>query len=227
MAKSSVSAIRFCKKCQCDTQRYKSGACKVCTQASNAKWNANNRERMRAATVAWQAANPERVRSNNAAWKALNADRVKAVGAAYAAANVDRKRATNLAWRQANTDLVRAYARKWASENRQKCVENTTKWAAANPEAKRIIDQNRRARKRNVVGGLSKGLAAKLFMLQKGKCPCCKQPLGEKYHLDHITPLALGGAHIDDNIQLLRQHCNLQKHSKDPVAFMQERGYLL
>ena len=74
---------------------------------------------------------------------------------------------------------------------------------------------------------LSVGLSAKLFKLQKGKCPCCKQPLGDDYHLDHKMPLALGGTNTDENMQLLRSICNLQKHAKHPVDFMQERGYLL
>jgi 5-methylcytosine-specific restriction endonuclease McrA len=45
--------------------------------------------------------------------------------------------------------------------------------------------------------------------------------------MDHIIPLALGGANTDDNIQLLRATCNLQKHTKHPIDFMQQRGYLL
>ena len=46
-------------------------------------------------------------------------------------------------------------------------------------------------------------------------------------HLDHIMPLALGGSNTDDNIQLLRARCNLQKRAKHPVDFMRERGYLI
>lgn len=46
-------------------------------------------------------------------------------------------------------------------------------------------------------------------------------------HLDHIVPVAMGGPNIDENIQLLRQRCNNQKHSKHPVDFMQQRGFLL
>lgn len=100
-------------------------------------------------------------------------------------------------------------------------------WYAGNPDAP-LINQNRRARGIKSVGMLSKGLADKLFALQRGKCACgCKQPLGDDYHLDHIIPLALGGANTDDNIQLLRPLCNHQKNAKHPIDFMQSRGYLL
>jgi 5-methylcytosine-specific restriction endonuclease McrA len=105
--------------------------------------------------------------------------------------------------------------------------EEAIAWAKANPEVNRIKAQNRRALKRVNGGKLSKGLAEKLFKLQKGKCPCCHQPLGENYHLDHIVPLALGGSNTDDNIQLLRSSCNNQKSAKHPIDFMQQRGFLL
>jgi 5-methylcytosine-specific restriction endonuclease McrA len=88
--------------------------------------------------------------------------------------------------------------------------------------------QNRRARKNASAGKLSFNLAEKLFKLQHGKCACgCKKHLGKDYHLDHIMPLALGGANTDNNIQLLRKQCNWQKHAKHPIDFMQSRGFLL
>lgn len=74
---------------------------------------------------------------------------------------------------------------------------------------------------------MSSGLAIRLYKLQRGKCACCGLPLGDDYHLDHIMPLALGGTNTDDNIQLLRAKCNMQKSAKHPVDFMQQRGFLL
>jgi 5-methylcytosine-specific restriction endonuclease McrA len=74
---------------------------------------------------------------------------------------------------------------------------------------------------------LSKDISQKLFKIQNGLCACCRKPLGDNFHLDHIMPMALGGSNTDDNIQLLRSRCNQQKHAKHPVDFMQERGFLL
>lgn len=45
--------------------------------------------------------------------------------------------------------------------------------------------------------------------------------------MDHILPLALGGTNVDENIQLLRKRCNLQKCAMHPVDFMQSKGRLL
>lgn len=105
--------------------------------------------------------------------------------------------------------------------------EKKIRWKSENPERDRIHSQTKRARRRKLGGKLSIGLSKKLFEAQRGKCACCGLPLGDNYHLDHIMPLALGGANEDWNIQLLRQHCNNKKHAKHPIDFMQSKGYLL
>lgn len=191
------STARFCPKCKAETKRYAKGACKACAKARDAAYYAANRDQAIASRAAYRAANPEKWRAYAAAYRVANSAKVRAAIAAYRAANPDKVRASAAAWQ------------------------------ADNLEARRIIQQNRAARQRDSGGSLSKGLSAKLFKLQKGKCPCCKQPLGKDYHLDHVMPIALGGANIDSNMQLLRRQCNQQKHAKNPVDFMQERGFLL
>lgn len=143
------------------------------------------------------------------------------------AASPEKKKEYSAKWYAANTDKHKEYGKSWREKNPDKCKAMTQKWFSENPEARRIYVRNRRAINR-ATGKLSTGIAAKLLKLQRGKCACgCGQPLGDDYHLDHIMPLALGGTNTDDNIQLLRSKCNLQKHAKHPVSFMQERGFLL
>ena len=158
-----IAIMRFCPKCNTETERYTDGKCKTCKAA----YRADNRAKANASSAAWKAANKE------------------------------RRKATMAAWHKAN------------------------------PEYTRIRNQNRRARKLESGGKLSKGLSVRLFKLQRGKCACCGQPLGTEYNLDHIMPIALGGSNTDDNIQLLRATCNKQKHAKHPIDFMQQKGYLL
>lgn len=165
-----------------------------------------------AQSAAYYQANKDRIKAASAAWYAANADKASEVGAAWRAANVDRKKANDAAWQRANPEKRRAIS---------------TAWQKAHPEAGRIARHNRRAKERENGGKLSKGLAAKLFSLQKGICPCCKQPLGQDFQLDHKMPIALGGANADDNMQLLRKICNKQKSAQHPVDFMQSRGFLL
>lgn len=171
--------------------------CKACDKAARAIYYAATQDKRRAASAAWNKANPDKAKARKAAW---------------VAGNVDRAKQTLAIWRAANGDKIKAAA---------------ANYRAANSEARRLHQQNRRSRARGAGGKLSKELPAKLFNLQKGKCPCCKQPLGDDYHLDHIVPLALGGTNTDDNIQLLRAICNQQKRAAHPVDFMRGRGFLL
>jgi 5-methylcytosine-specific restriction endonuclease McrA len=141
--------------------------------------------------------------------------------------NKERVKATNLAWRAANIDKMRAADSARYKANSEKRRAQSKAWATANPEACRIIKQNRNARKLGNGGNLSKGLSAKLLKLQQGRCACCGEHLGDNFHLDHIVPLVLGGANEDWNIQLLRAKCNMEKHTSDPIDFMQRKGMLL
>lgn len=233
--------IRPCVKCG-TSDRNPSGGCRACVKARAAAWHAANPERCNASKVAWRTANPKKASASSEAWRAANPEKVKLSRDAYRALNLDKINAVTLAWRNANPereketsaayrasnlDKVRASSLAWRTANPEKAKEFTDAWKAANPESTKIHNQNRRALKKRSGGKLSTDLAAKLMQLQKGMCPCCNLPLGQDFHLDHILPLALGGANIDTNIQLLRANCNMQKHAKHPVDYMQQKGFLL
>lgn len=94
------------------------------------------------------------------------------------------------------------------------------------PEKEKTKNHNYRAKKKYNGGVLSKDIIPKLRLLQKTRCACCGSKF-VRFHLDHIVPLSVGGMNSDDNVQLLCQTCNLQKGKKDPVEFMQSKGFLL
>jgi len=131
------------------------------------------------------------------------------------------------AWRERNPEYAREHSAHWRIKNAERIKELNAAYRANNKEKCLVHGANRRARKRGAEGVVSRDIVQKLIKLQKGKCPCCKQVLGKDFHLDHIVPLVDGGTNADSNMQLLRAKCNLQKNRKDPVQFMQERGYLL
>lgn len=93
-----------------------------------------------------------------------------------------------------------------------------------NKEKVRVWGANRR--KKNV-GKLPSDIIEKLKTLQKSKCPACMKSLSHGFHLDHIVPLSAGGLNEVGNVQLLCIKCNLTKSAKDPIKFMQEKGFLL
>ena len=242
-----------CIKCG-STDRYKSGHCRPCAiawnrkkrlerpedvKAQQAKYVTANYEKVRESARASQSRirkeNPERARAKDkldrlanpeqkllstAAWRAKNPERVKELKARHYEKNKTKILAYTAAYREKNTDKIKKYNSGWTKKRRSSEPEKFK-------EARRIIWNNRRARKMAVGGKLSKGLSAKLFRLQKGKCACCGSPLGSDFHMDHIMPLALGGPNTDCNIQLLTASCNKSKSAKNPIDFMQSRGFLI
>lgn len=187
------------RPCQkCGTSvRYADGKCKECRRLYAAAKYASDPKKYAAIKNAWRKSNPKADKEIKARHYKNHAQKVKNKSAAYRAENPESTRAIIYAWNKAN------------------------------PEARRIYNQNRRARQWNSGGKLSKNIKEQLFKLQKGKCACCNEPLGNDYHLDHKMPIALGGENTDDNIQLLRKICNAQKGMKHPIDFMQSRGFLL
>lgn len=133
----------------------------------------------------------------------------------------------NRVWRMANKNMLSTYHAAYKKANKEKISAQKAAWRAAHPEIIRIYSHNRRAKKKESGDKLSVDLQSRLYKIQRGKCACCGKPLGADYHLDHIMPLALGGANKDSNIQLLRSGCNQQKWTKHPIDFMQSRGFLL
>lgn len=201
--------------------------CKLCKSAANAEYRAVNRERLAAKSVTYYVANRDKIAAYQTAYNVANRAVIREKRAAYCAAYYAANREKIAAYRLANREKLAARSKVYYAANRERIAARYAAWYKANPDVSRTCGRNRRAKKRDSGGKLSPGLPAKLFKLQRGKCACCGKPLGDDYHLDHIMPLALGGANEDWNIQLLRPKCNLEKHKKDPIDFMISRGFLL
>lgn len=210
--------MKPCAKCGC-TERYANGSCKSCMVATNAKrsaykaeWKARNKDRLHELDVAYRAANKDRIKANHVAWRSKN----KHVTQRYAKEFADK-----------NKEVLRERANAYYATHKEQAAVSRAKWRAANLDLRSEYEQKRRAQKRASESTLSRGMRKRLFTLQQGKCPCCGQPLGTDYHLDHILPLKLGGTNTDGNVQLLRAVCNIQKGAKHPIDYMQEKGFLL
>jgi 5-methylcytosine-specific restriction endonuclease McrA len=197
----------------------------------------------RARKRAWNQANREKVAAYNRAWMEANPDRAKASRKAYYEANKDAAVARASEWQKANPEKTKgyqkarydrgkgdlsAYYRKRYLENKDAINARAKVWRSKNPDAVRIFLANRRARVLRQTGVVSRDIANRLMILQKGRCGACRNSLSATgYHLDHIHPISKGGAHADSNMQLLCPTCNHEKHAKHPVDFMQSKGFLL
>lgn len=135
-----------------------------------------------------------------------------------------RRKAALARYAERHPDRLKESQKKFKTLHPEKRKATVRRYDVENKDLRRLHAHKRRASK---VGALSCGIADRLMRLQKGKCGCCKVALGAKYEIDHVIPLAKGGAHADANLQLLCPPCNRSKGAKHPVDFMRERGYLL
>lgn len=145
-------------------------------------------------------------------WRIDNPELAKAKDAADRIKFTERNAASMRVWREKNKDKIRA---------------DYQAWCKANPGVVRTHNANRRAKLRSAEGTHTNSDVEALYLLQQGKCVVCKTDLKNKYDVDHITPLSKGGGNSVRNLQLLCIHCNRSKHAKDPLDFMQSRGFLL
>ena len=111
-----------------------------------------------------------------------------------------------------HADRIKAYGKQYRKLNKEKVRD----WKAAG-----------RKRDRIALGSHDYIQLKTLREKQHHRCAVCKIAFAKKYHKDHIVPLFLGGTNFIENIQFLCQTCNTQKNKKDPIVFMQERGFLL
>ena len=80
-----------------------------------------------------------------------------------------------------------------------------------NPDKVREWKQSRSRRKH---GRLPRGTVKSKQEAQQYRCVYCGTDTSIKFHVDHIVPLALGGKHEPDNIQITCPSCNLKKWIK-------------
>ena len=141
-------------------------------------------------------------------------------------AAAERRRAYHADYRAKNAERMRQYWANYYASNRETILPRVKEWQRSNKE----YAAARAARRRAMTSGPDSYTGddvKRLFSAQKGKCACCRTSLARGYDVDHVVPLSKGGGNGKDNIQLLCPTCNASKGAKDPVIFMQQRGYLL
>lgn len=118
----------------------------------------------------------------------------------------EQERATSNAWKRTNRDHLKEY-----SKRRQ-----------ADPNHRATKAKNQRLRKARMRSGQGDNAAIRAIYEEAIRiekliqcCPVFDLPeLGKKMHVDHIKPLARGGLHHEDNLQILPIGINMRKGVK-------------
>lgn len=177
---------------------------------------------------AWREANPDKVRESKKAYYAANSENVRARSKAWREANSDKERARSKERYWSDRDGVYGRLKAWHAAHPNRTRDSIKAWRAANPDKNKEYKHRRRARKLEAGGTFTADEYKSLLEAQGHRCAVCGADLRETgNHADHVVPLSKGGDNSILNIQALCPTCNLSKHDKDPIEFMNERGFLL
>lgn len=163
------------------------------------------------------------------AWAAANREKKAEHKRKSRHSDIERDRENRRRHYANNVDALREKSRNRGLDARAKRAESQRKYRQANPEKIRQLNRAR-VHSQRAAGRITREMIEHLVSMQKGCCAICKRPTvkdGKGFHLDHKVALASGGTNEFGNLQLLCPTCNLQKSDRDPIEFMQSRGYLL
>lgn len=198
------------------------GKCKNCCSLARRAAYESDPERFRRRQNEYYHANKSAVLAINKRSRDKNADRVreakkahyeKVKGSpefikqreAYAARTKAEKRAYDRLYRKMNADRLKVVHDKWIAENKAliKAVKMSYK-------ARRRAQEKAGDSSRDIKNWISN---------QRLVCRWCNVDCSERFHVDHVQPLAKGGAHAISNLCIACPPCNLKKNARDPAEF--------
>ena len=151
--------------------------------------------------------------------------------AIWSKANPDKMQECRQSWADANKERRSEKHREWYKANKDRHAGIGKAWREANPEKRTSYKRNRRSRVLDAEGRHTASDVLSILSMQCGLCANCKTKLlksgANKYHVDHIMPLARGGSNWPSNLQCLCPTCNMRKHAKDPIDWAREQGRLI
>lgn len=153
-------------------------------------------------------------------WRERHPEKARACDRRQYVRNREKILARKKAWREANPEEAAARDRANREKYREQRSEYTKQWVADNRTKKNERTARRHARK---VGATVEPVDRAEIVLRDGRtCYLCGVDctdwtgtrLPTDLTLDHVVPLAAGGAHSPDNLRVACLNCNARKGSK-------------
>lgn len=102
---------------------------------------------------------------------------------------------------------LREYARVYRAANLEKRRESDRRSSKKNQDRRNATSRARKAQMKIKVDPMEQSMIRALYWISRVLSRSC----GEEFHVDHIMPLAKGGLHIFENMQVLSAEENLKK----------------
>lgn len=137
--------------------------------------------------------------------------RSSAQRAAYSAdpeASRAASRASSRKYSQAHPERRRVSTQQYVQDNPERRRASLRKYSQAHPEQGRANTAAYRARK---VGAQTEPVDEAAARSSRTDCYLCGHELADPIELDHVVPLALGGAHAMTNLLPTHRTCNRRK----------------
>lgn len=138
-------------------------------------------------------------------------------------------------------NCCKEYKKEYYSKNKESILNKNKEWTKNNPDKNKKIKRNwqkrnkdyvnsqghnRRAKIRSVEGKITRALIKLMLIEQNYKCAYCKCSIKEKYTLDHIQALSLGGNNMYENLAMSCESCNYSKGAKDLTEWAKYNGWI-
>lgn len=106
--------------------------------------------------------------------------------------------------------------------SRDQRLAEAAAWRKANPEKRRLISMNYKARRRaQEAGGPTTAELRDWLGRQRKVCFWCDADCAGVHHVDHFEPLSRGGKHEISNLVIACPSCNLRKQAMPPERWME------
>ena len=158
--------------------------------------------------------------------KAKRAAKKKAYFKAYYEANKEKIQARQKAYNETHKEEKRVLNKTYKETHKEEISAMNKAYSETHKEEKRVLNKayhethreecNARSAKRKALKiqatlpTTDDELIKNLYKLRK----FMTEEYGEQYHVDHIIPLSIGGAHHQDNMRVITAKENLEKKDK-------------
>lgn len=184
----------------------------------NVLWSSSCRECRTAAQRARYREDPEKARERWRGWYSANREYDKKRVSAWREAHPGRAAERSREYYIKNREAILAREQEWRENNRDRHRAMTDKWRATHQRQYRESVANQSRNRRAAAGHHTPADVRAQYKRQKGRCFWCRTEL-DRYHVDHVMPIAAGGTNDPENIVVSCPSCNLSKSSKHPMDF--------